>query len=386
MNDAMSASVDALYAAAVGQIAWPVAIDQLAVAVGFTHWSVYAADRHARSAARADARLPATGIWSSRYDPSAQRDYEAEYYKLARIRDYYIQRPDTRVSHDLLYTTEREMDRDPFYDWAEREHGVRYMAVGLTDPGRTISATVGMTRARQHGPMSEAEVARFDRLLDHFERAIELEYRMGHALAPQVDAMDFLDRNPTGIVLLDRRGCVMAANRAARDMAECADAFVLRSDGIAALRSPDDAVLQRLAAQAARTTAGRGFGSGGMVRLPRRSGRRDYVVTVSPLSSRESILSAFLPAVCLLITDPDAPHGKAAAMLRQVYGITPAEQRLVERLLDGDTPEQAARVLSIALPTARTQLAAVFRKTETSRQPELMRLLASLPWWASTES
>jgi DNA-binding CsgD family transcriptional regulator len=53
---------------------------------------------------------------------------------------------------------------------------------------------------------------------------------------------------------------------------------------------------------------------------------------------------------------------------------------VAERLMLGDTPEQAAAVLEIKISTARTHLTALFRKTETTRQTELMRVLLSLPW------
>jgi DNA-binding CsgD family transcriptional regulator len=43
------------------------------------------------------------------------------------------------------------------------------------------------------------------------------------------------------------------------------------------------------------------------------------------------------------------------------------------------TPQQAAAALGIKLSTARFHLGALFRKTDTRRQAELVRLLLSLP-------
>lgn len=75
---------------------------------------------------------------------------------------------------------------------------------------------------------------------------------------------------------------------------------------------------------------------------------------------------------------------KDDAALRQLYALTPSEARLAERLMAGDTPERAAEALGVTVATVRTYLASIFRKTETNRQAELVRLLTAPPWWALT--
>lgn len=381
LNDEMADAVDAIYAAAAGQGDWHTALDRVLDATSFTHASVYAIDRHVRAAATDSYRLPVSGFWH-RHDPVAQRDYEREYYKHEPGRQYRLRHPDKRIYYDAMYGSDSELDRNPHYAWAEREHGLRYFAYGQTDPAEQVGAVLVLHRPRARGHITPAEIARFNGLLGHFERAVQVEHHMGKALAPNVAAVDFLDRNPTGIVILDGLGRIVLANRAARAMAAANDSFTLGGDGIAALRPQDNVALGRLIGGAAHASGGTALPGGGALKLPRRNGRRDYAVIVAPLARRDSILSSLMPAACVLITDPDASAMHSAAMLREVYGITPAEHRLVARLLGGDTPEQAAQALGIGMPTVRSQLASIFRKTETERQPDLIRLLVSLPWWA----
>jgi DNA-binding CsgD family transcriptional regulator len=66
-------------------------------------------------------------------------------------------------------------------------------------------------------------------------------------------------------------------------------------------------------------------------------------------------------------------------MITQLFGLSAAETRVAERLMMGDSPEQAATTLSIKTSTARWHLASLYRKTGTSRQAQLVRLLLSLP-------
>jgi len=58
-----------------------------------------------------------------------------------------------------------------------------------------------------------------------------------------------------------------------------------------------------------------------------------------------------------------------------LYELTPAEVRLTRNLLDGDTLKESATKQGVAITTARSHLKAVFQKTGTSRQAELIRCI-----------
>lgn len=64
--------------------------------------------------------------------------------------------------------------------------------------------------------------------------------------------------------------------------------------------------------------------------------------------------------------------------LRIAWGLTPAEARLATLMLKPMSLQETARHLGISLETARTHLKALFAKTQTNRQAELvLRLLAT---------
>jgi DNA-binding CsgD family transcriptional regulator len=60
------------------------------------------------------------------------------------------------------------------------------------------------------------------------------------------------------------------------------------------------------------------------------------------------------------------------AFLKSRFGLTPAEARLVLRLIAGDSLQAIAKALGIQYETARGQLKSVFHKTGTRRQAELV--------------
>lgn len=67
-----------------------------------------------------------------------------------------------------------------------------------------------------------------------------------------------------------------------------------------------------------------------------------------------------------------------ADLAASVFALTPAEAELAEGLVAGETLNEVANRRGIAVTTARTQLARLFEKTGTTRQPELVLLLCGL--------
>jgi DNA-binding CsgD family transcriptional regulator len=60
--------------------------------------------------------------------------------------------------------------------------------------------------------------------------------------------------------------------------------------------------------------------------------------------------------------------------------LRPAEAKLAALIASGISLEAAAERLGVARDTARNQLKAVFTKTDTHRQAELVALLARVAW------
>lgn len=72
-------------------------------------------------------------------------------------------------------------------------------------------------------------------------------------------------------------------------------------------------------------------------------------------------------------------HAAPGTLLRALFGLTPAEIRLVQHLMLNDDPlTVVAGQMQLSLNTLRTQLKAIFQKTHTRRQADLLRLVGQL--------
>ena len=81
----------------------------------------------------------------------------------------------------------------------------------------------------------------------------------------------------------------------------------------------------------------------------------------------------------LLTVHPRAAPGSADPVIwRRAFGLTPAEARVAGMIHSGRDVKQAALKLGVAQSTVKSQLKSVYAKTATSRQSELVGLLAGL--------
>jgi DNA-binding CsgD family transcriptional regulator len=85
------------------------------------------------------------------------------------------------------------------------------------------------------------------------------------------------------------------------------------------------------------------------------------------------------PLAVVLITDPERQEPASADLMMQIFKLTPKEAALAAKLSEGKSVERAAEESAISYETARTHLRRIFSKTGTSRQAELLLMMARLP-------
>lgn len=109
------------------------------------------------------------------------------------------------------------------------------------------------------------------------------------------------------------------------------------------------------------------------------NGEPRYLVEAVPITA---MLSGFFSAarLLLLVNPLKASADPGETLLRQAFGLSRAEARLARTLALGHDLQEAAELLGIKMPTVKSQLSAVFWKTNTRRQAELIGLVTRLGW------
>lgn len=113
------------------------------------------------------------------------------------------------------------------------------------------------------------------------------------------------------------------------------------------------------------------FGGEGVLRVPRPSGKSDYVVwTTCMLNGGDR------PAYRLItIFDPTRREENIRNLIIAAFRLTPAEFRLAEQVLTGASPRQAAEALGVTIHTVRTYLKRLYHKAGVKTQAGLVRAL-----------
>lgn len=270
-------------------------------------------------------------------------------------------------SSGLLY-------RSQYYNEWMRPQGLHYSIGNTLTTERSGIANVTLLRAPDLPTFDAQEIRLFERLNGHFMRALRIRGLLGEAQLQRHMLAGALDQLRDGLLLVAPDGRLLHGNRVALELLGQGRGLVYRHGRVQAAHDDErpafKALLRAQAAPAAEAAAG-----AGSLLLRSRDGGPALRVQVAALEL--PISSPHAPRRCVLLALSGAGNGGAppAALLRQAYGLTPAEARLAEALLQGLTLREAAQQLRLSYETARTRLKVVFGKTGTHRQSELLSRL-----------
>jgi len=190
--------------------------------------------------------------------------------------------------------------------------------------------------------------------------------------------LDALEKLSVGMIAVDAQATLLFANPLAERLLRAGLGLTCHQSRLSASDPKKDGELRHLIRQAGQAALGKPSVAGGVLALPRPEGR-PLSLLVCPLRPHALNLGPSVPAALLMFSDPDARTSTSGQALIELYGLTPAEARLMAALVDGERLEDYAERQQISINTARTQSKQVFAKTGHGRQADLIReVLANL--------
>lgn len=225
-------------------------------------------------------------------------------------------------------------------------------------------------RSPAAGPFERRDLEACSVYLPHLRQAVALAERLG-SLSPaaQRPLDQLVGQAPGPLMVLDSEERPIAASRDAEALFGGGKPFRKGRYGLHLAHDRDREAFDEQMNTAIEVAQGASLSLGGSIAL--RSGRGTVLnASVVPLPAG-ALPGQDRPAVAVL-ADPRLPDEES---LREVYGLTAAEARLALRIVRGQSIQEAADRLKIAVTTARTHLQRVYGKTRTRRQSELVALL-----------
>jgi DNA-binding CsgD family transcriptional regulator/PAS domain-containing protein len=231
---------------------------------------------------------------------------------------------------------------------------------------------IGIARLDGQGVFTDREIALGSLLLPHLRRSVTISGLLDARTVEKERMTETLDAFKCGVVLTNRTGSILHANRSAERMMRHEGPIqgvrgVLQARAPAAARELHSAI--SLAADD-ETLLGK---TGLAIRLSPDDEPAQYA-HVLPLCGGE-LRSRLKPeAVAAVFVGAAVDEADGAAAMAAAFSLTPAETRLVEHLLAGHGLKEAAAALGVAITTAKTHLENVFQKTGVRRQVDLVQL------------
>ncbi|TGE02452.1 helix-turn-helix transcriptional regulator [Methylobacterium nonmethylotrophicum] len=181
-----------------------------------------------------------------------------------------------------------------------------------------------------------------------------------------------LDALALAVLVVDRQGRILHANREAADLLERPEGALTGQQAGGCLGARAAEGRSRLHALIQAACDGRAGEAGGFLHLEGRSGDEPGVsVCVSPL------LDAEAPGRAVVVARLLRAQGRVEVQLRTLFGLTRAEAQLGAALARGGSLAEIAAELGISVTTARTHVARIFLKTGTKQQSQLVALVAA---------
>jgi DNA-binding CsgD family transcriptional regulator/PAS domain-containing protein len=239
-------------------------------------------------------------------------------------------------------------------------------------PSRKMS--IGLYRAiGDVGPFPRA-AEQLQALMPSLRNAARLHVGLIDAGYRSALGRNSIDQLAAGAISTDKDGRIIEANQAGEQILLAGDGLTMRNGQISARRSFETAKLASLIADAA--AAGASVPSAGCMLIARDDGRPPYVVRVAPASG--GLIGDDLPRAMLVISTPEE-RLVSQAELAELYGLSPAESRVALALARGKRLTELAGEFGVQITTLRSQLSSILTKCGVERQPDLVRLISTIP-------
>ncbi|WP_162559344.1 response regulator [Microvirga sp. 17 mud 1-3] len=225
----------------------------------------------------------------------------------------------------------------------------------------TVAARLNQVARVQKSAVQRAEEAWQEILKSSRGRTVEALYKATFAF----------DRFLVGVVVVDEKGSVRLMNKEA-------ERILAEDDGLSVFQGVLKGTMPKQNAKL-HESIGKAFHEESldeMISFQRLSGGRPYLVLIpgQRFSAEEKP-----EAVVLLLIDTEQRTKVSGDTLVRLYNLTPSETRVALMLIDGKRLDQIADELDVAQTTVVFHLKNLFRKTETNRQADLIRVLLSVP-------
>jgi DNA-binding CsgD family transcriptional regulator/PAS domain-containing protein len=356
-----------IYDAALDPGLWPRALEGSAKFVGGAASALFMKD---------SVRKIHNTIYTWGYDADYTRSYIQDYCKHDpfTVAQFFFELEQPVSLEDIVPHSEFRKSR--FYrEWVQPQHWIDAVAATLEKSATTYTA-FSVIRDEHDGAVDDEVRRRMQLLVPHVRRTVMIGKVIDLHKVEAAALADTLDGLAAAMFLVDAPGRIVHANAAALAMVDSASVARVAGGKFVAADATVDRALHDIFMNAESGDAAVGT-KGIAVPLSSRDGER-YVAHVLPLTSgvrrKASVAYSAVAAVFVRKAALELPH--PLETIASTFKLTPAEMRVLMMIVQLGGVAEVAPVLGLSEATVKTHLQHIFAKTETSRQADLIKLVA----------
>ena len=355
---------DSFHAAAIDGEGWYEALVALAQATGSQHGQLMCVVDGRDSLnllTNVDPGLPQAFVAAGGTDPAIN----------PRRRAGLARSPLTVIS-EADFITPDGVKRDAHYQEFAVPWDVPYCCLTTLEQRKGLMVGLAVIRSRRQGHIDARGKRLFASLAPHVRTAVRTSLAIGDQRAALI-AGAFENMSKPAFVC-DGSGNVVRMTSAAEALCASGAGLTLRHRKLGASHAADNAALAAAIHAAAEPRAG--AAAQGLVVRSTKPGAALLMLDVQPLPRQR--LSLHLQARVLIVVRTQANDDqRRAALLRDSYGLTPAEVEIALALAKGVKPDAIARARGVSVGTVRVQIKSLLAKAGLSRQVELVARLTN---------
>jgi DNA-binding CsgD family transcriptional regulator len=360
----LSDLISTVYDAAIDPTRWEGAIENAAHFVGGAGAGLFCKDvgaHHVAMPHKFGYRVPLPVALFEQIYPAAERHFLGEL-------EQPIATTDLIPFGELVRT-------DIYRQWAQPQGFVDFVSAVL-DRTTISTAIFGVFRHERHGFVDDEARRKMRLIAPHIRRAVLIGRIFEFKAAEVATFVDTLDGLSAGMYLIDTEGRLIHANTAGSAILRTGDILSSVGGRLVASDALADRNLREVFAAAGQGDAALGI-KGIAVPLVGKDGER-YIAHSLPLTSgaRRRAGVVYTATAALFVRKASLVTCSASQVIGSAFKLTPTELRVLLAIVEvGGIPEIAA-AFGVADTTVRTHVSRLFEKTGTSRQADLVKLVA----------
>lgn len=283
------------------------------------------------------------------------------------------------------FITDEHVAQSTFYQEVMLPNNSRYFAAYklLNDQNVCVAFAVHTSVSRK--PLGQIELDFLNRLIPHLKRVVMLQKHIYQYSTGALAGYTLINKLHQPVVLMNLEGGVVHKNSAADELLKSTNLVQMKGKHLVFPETYHQqffescALLEHLFRTEQLSTEQKSTDV--CMKITDHHHQQEVMYSFSSLMVPEQAMGMFgtRPLLMLTLYHPSYTSTVDMQLLSTIFGLTPAESRVALLLMDGYSVKEIAMKNQVQQDTVRKQMQAVYQKTATHRQSDLLKLLSNLP-------